>query len=156
MRILVSACLLGIDCRYDGGSCLNERVTDLLREHELIPACPEQLGGLPAPRPPVERANGRAIDASGADFTREFTKGADDAAKLAALFHCRCAVLKSNSPSCGCGCIYDGSFSGHRIPGNGITAERLLHEGIQVLTESDLEAGAWFPPTETSTLGAAR
>ncbi len=138
MNILVSSCLLGLNCRYCGTGCGCEQVTRLSEKHHLIPVCPEQMGGMPTPRAPVEIVNGKAIDNTGKDVTAQFKKGAEEAAKLAELFHCTCAVLKSRSPSCGCGIIYDGSFSGNLVSGNGFTAQKLLDEGIQVVNENTL------------------
>ena len=138
MRILVSACLLGVCCRYDGQSKACPAVLELLKDHELIPVCPEQLGGLPTPRPPAEIQGDRVINREGIDVTAQYKKGAEEAARLYQLLRCDCAVLKARSPSCGCGEIYDGSFSGALISGNGITAQALNRLGIRVLTEETL------------------
>ena len=135
MRILVSACLLGVCCRYDGQSKACPAVLELLKDHELIPVCPEQLGGLPTPRPPAEIQGDRVINREGIDVTAQYKKGAEEAARLYQLLRCDCAVLKARSPSCGCGEIYDGSFSGTLVPGDGITAQALKRLGIRVLTE---------------------
>lgn len=139
MNILVSSCLLGLDCRYCGTGCANEQVIRLGETHRLIPVCPEQMGGMPTPRPPVELVNGRAVDGTGADYTEQFEKGANEAVKLAELFHCTCAVLKSRSPSCGCGTVYDGTFSGRLVEGSGMAAEKLKKAGVKVFTENDLD-----------------
>ena len=138
MRILVSACLLGVCCRYDGQSKACLAALELLKRHELIPICPEQLGGLPTPRPPAEIQGNRVINREGVDVTAQYQKGAEEAARLYQLFHCDCAVLKARSPSCGCGEIYDGSFSGTLISGDGITAQTLKRLGVRVLTEETL------------------
>jgi uncharacterized protein YbbK (DUF523 family) len=135
MRILVSACLLGLACKYSGIGNPDPRVMALTDNHEVIPVCPEQLGGLPTPRPAAERSNGRIINRKGADVTAEFIKGAEETLKLARLFHCDTAILKSRSPSCGFGTIYDGTFSGTLTEGSGITAERLCEAGLRVFTE---------------------
>lgn len=145
MNVLVSACLLGLACRYDGAAGGNDAVAGLIGRYGLVPVCPEQLGGLPTPRCPVELCGSRAADRTGADRTREFERGAEETVKLARLFGCRSAVLKSRSPSCGCGLVYDGSFSGRLIPGNGITAARLLREGVKVITETELEKDPALP-----------
>lgn len=137
MNILVSACLLGVDCRYCGTGLYHEQVAARSKEQHLIPVCPEQLGGLPTPRPPVELVNGRAIDNTGTDRTKEFQKGAEEVLKLARLFNCTHAILKSRSPSCGRGTIYDGTFSGKLTDGNGLTADLLMKNGIQVLMEDE-------------------
>ncbi|MBR3740482.1 MAG: DUF523 domain-containing protein [Clostridia bacterium] len=135
MRILVSACLLGLCCRYDGQSKQNDRVLCLAEKHELIPMCPEQMGGLPTPRPPAEIRDGRVINRLGQDVTAEYEKGAAEALRLYALLHCDCALLKARSPSCGAEEIYDGTFSGTLIPGQGIAAKLLSQRHIIVLSE---------------------
>ena len=105
----------------------------------LIPVCPEQLGGLPTPRIASERSGDRVVNQAGEDVTAQYWKGAEAALKMAELYGCKKAILKERSPSCGCGAIYDGSFSRQTIPGNGVTAELLLNHGIVVLGESKLE-----------------
>ncbi|MBQ4382281.1 MAG: DUF523 domain-containing protein [Oscillospiraceae bacterium] len=138
-KILVSACLLGCPCRYDGKSCRNEAVCALAEAHALVPVCPEQLGGLPTPRSPSEIAEGRVMMKTGQDVTDEYTLGARSALHLARLTGCTAAVLKSKSPSCGRGRVYDGTFSGTLRPGDGVTAGLLAREGLEVFTENDLE-----------------
>ncbi|MBR4456911.1 MAG: DUF523 domain-containing protein [Solobacterium sp.] len=135
--ILVSMCLLGCPCRYDGDSRRNERVLRLSAAHTLIPVCPEQMGGLPTPRIPGERQNDRVISAEGTDVTRQFRIGAETAFAIAKLTRAEAAVLKANSPSCGKGTIYDGTFTGNKKAGNGVTAELLLQNGIPVYTEEE-------------------
>ena len=139
-NILVSACLLGICCRYDGKGNPNESVLALLGRDDvtLIPVCPEQLGGMSTPRTPSERLDDRVINRAGEDVTHCFSKGADAALQIAQLSRCRYAILKERSPSCGCGRIYDGTFSGTLTDGNGVTAELLLQAGIQVFGESQI------------------
>ena len=137
MRILVSACLLGLCCRYDGQSKQNEQVLALAKKHELIPVCPEQLGGLPTPRPPAEIQNGRVISCMGLDVTAQYEKGAAEALRLYDLLHCDCALLKARSPSCGAEKIYDGTFSGTLIPGRGIAARLLSQRQITVFSEEN-------------------
>lgn len=110
----------------------------LVREGRALPVCPEQLGGLPTPRPPFELCNGKAVDRDGTDITAAMLKGVDEAMHLVQLAGCTKAVLKSRSPSCGFGIIYDGTFSGTRITGNGLFAERLHRAGITVETEETL------------------
>lgn len=139
-RMLISACLLGVECRYDGGGQVLPALDALMSRYELIPICPEQLGGLPTPRAPAERQGDRVGDREGRDVTEAFSRGAAQACHLARLYGARLALLKARSPSCGCGEIYDGSFSGRRIPGSGITAERLSAMGVAVYTEADAEA----------------
>ena len=140
-KILVSACLLGIGCRYDGKEKENPRVKKLLENPDvvLIPVCPEQLGGLSTPRTASERSGDRVINQAGEDVTVQYQKGAEEALKMAKLYGCKRAILKERSPSCGCGIIYDGSFSRRTVPGNGVTAELFLNHGISVFGESVLE-----------------
>ena len=137
MRILVSACLLGLCCRYDGQSKRDDRVLRLAEKHELIPVCPEQLGGLPTPRPPAEIRDGRVINRLGQDVTAQYEKGAAETLRLYDLLHCDCALLKARSPSCGSEQVYDGTFSGALIPGQGIAAKMLSQNHITVLSEEN-------------------
>ncbi|SHJ11990.1 DUF523 domain-containing protein [Lutispora thermophila] len=139
MNILVSACLLGINTRYDGGSCFNKKIEALLSDHNPIPICPEQLGGLSTPRLPSEIQQGSDMvkNIKGEDVTINFHKGAQEALKIALLNNCKYAILKSKSPSCGYGFIYDGTFTGKLIPGNGVFAQLLIENGIMVYTEDD-------------------
>ena len=137
MRLLVSACLLGLSCRYDGGCKPCPRVIALMEKHTLIPVCPEQLGGLPTPRPPAEIREGRVISRAGMDVTDAYRKGAEEALRLAQLYACDGAILKSRSPSCGKGQVYDGSFSGTLTLGDGVTARLLADHGLPVWTEGD-------------------
>lgn len=112
---------------------------DALPRLQLVPVCPEILGGLPTPRTPSERQGERVVSKTGADVTAAYQKGAEEALRLARLFGCRKALLKERSPSCGRGQIYDGSFSGRLIPGDGVTARLLEQEGIAVFGESQLQ-----------------
>jgi uncharacterized protein YbbK (DUF523 family) len=137
MRILVSACMLGAPTRYNGESKPRQEVIALLGRHELIPVCPEQLGGLPTPRLPSEICRGRVYSKAGEDVTDVFDKGAEAAAALCRVLACDAAVLKANSPSCGSGAIYDGTFSGRLVTGDGILAQKLKRDGIPVYTETD-------------------
>jgi uncharacterized protein YbbK (DUF523 family) len=138
--LLVSACLLGERCRYDGGSCPAPRAAELAEKYRLVPVCPEVLGGLPVPRPPAELRGGRVITREGRDVTAEFRLGAERALALAVKNGARRALLKSASPSCGSGLIHDGNFAGGMTPGKGVTAALLEENGITVLTELDLSA----------------
>ncbi len=139
MVILVSECLLGVHCRYDGGTNEKGWLRDLAREHTLIPACAEQLGGLSTPRPPVEWVGDRAFNTEGRDCTKEFLRGAEEVLEIAKRYGCELAILKSRSPSCGNGRIYDGTFSGKLIPGYGATARLLKENGIRVMDEEEAE-----------------
>jgi len=135
---LCSACLLGIKCRYDGKSKEDKKVLELAKKEVLIPVCPEQLGGLPTPRENSERQRNKVITKSGKDETENFKRGAEEVLKLAKIFGIKEAVFKQRSPSCGCGQIYDGTFSGKIIKGDGVTTELLKKNGIKVITEEDL------------------
>lgn len=136
MKILISACLLGIPCRYDGASKVQPWAEELARCHELVPVCPEQLGGLPTPRDPSERREGRVVMNTGADVTEQYRRGAEAALRLCRMLGCEAAILKERSPSCGHGTIYDGTFTGTLTDGDGVTAELLLRNGIPVYGES--------------------
>jgi uncharacterized protein YbbK (DUF523 family) len=136
--IIVSACLAGLHCRYDGGEKLNEDVMCLVAEGKAIPVCPEQLGGLTTPRLPCEIVNGRVMRKDGVDVTAEFERGARDALTLAKLAGANEAILKAKSPSCGAGRVYDGTFSGQVVPGDGLFAALCRQEGITLRTEEDL------------------
>lgn len=137
-KLLVSACLLGVCCRYDGKSKLQPGMEALAEKFALIPVCPEQLGGMPTPRIPSERVGDRVMNREGADVTHHFVKGAEEALRIGRLLHCDGALLKERSPSCGSGTIYDGSFSGGLKPGDGVFAELLKAHGIQVYGEGDI------------------
>jgi uncharacterized protein YbbK (DUF523 family) len=137
--VLVSACLLGVYCRYDGRMETDGRVSELASRRLLIPVCPEQLGGLPTPRDAVELNRGRAVTRSGADVTEAFRLGVEQVLRIARLTGARAAVLQPRSPSCGLGVIYDGTFSGVRIPGHGMLAGRLAEEGFLLCTPEDID-----------------
>ena len=142
MTILVSACLLGCPCRYDGKSKPNDAVLALMEQHTLIPICPEQMGGLATPRVPAERRGDGVFTETGGDVTAQYRRGAEEALRLAKLYGCTHAILKERSPSCGSGQIYDGSFSRTLMDGDGVTAQLLKENGITVLGESEVE-GLW-------------
>lgn len=139
MKILVSACLLGCSCRYDGKSMPNEKVLELSKDNILIPVCPEQMGGLSTPRNPSEcQKDGRVLMNDGTDVTENYRRGAEMALTVAKLNDVDYAIMKAKSPSCGKGLIYDGSFQKRLTEGNGITSDLLLKEGYKVITEKDL------------------
>lgn len=140
MRVLVSACLLGVNCRYNGIPKGNEDVKELLKREDisLIPVCPEQLGGLPTPRTPSERKGACVVSSEGEDRTAAFAKGAEETLRIAKLYGCEAALLKERSPSCGNKEVYDGSFTGTVIPGEGVTVEPLRKNGVKVFGESEL------------------
>lgn len=133
--ILVSACLVGMKCRYDGKDQLSEKLLDLVLKGEAIPVCPETMGGLSIPRDPAEITGNIVMSNKGVDVTSEFTIGAKKTLDLAIANKVRKAILKSKSPSCGVGMIYDGSFTRTLIKGNGVTAELLINNGIEVINE---------------------
>lgn len=138
-KVLVSACLLGVNCRYKGDGQYLEGVDHLMEYAELIPVCPEVYGGLTTPRTPSERIDGKVLMRDGTDVTMQFHRGAQEALNLAKLFGAKYALMKERSPSCGAGEIYDGSFSGAKTAGNGVAAELLMNNGVKVYGESRLE-----------------
>ncbi|MBP2642606.1 MAG: hypothetical protein H6Q67_493 [Firmicutes bacterium] len=135
--IIVSACLAGIECRYNGQSFPIPEVIDLAKKGQAIPLCPEILGKLPTPRPCVEICGERFLTADGTDKTEAFILGAKIAVGIANLVGCEKAILKAKSPSCGCGLIYDGTFTGNLVQGDGIFCRLLKEERIQVCTETE-------------------
>lgn len=134
---IVSACLAGMNCRYDGGSNPCEYVIDVVRKGEAIPICPEQLGGLTTPRPPAEQKDNKVLTVNGEDVTAAFEKGAEEGLNLAKLVCCDEAILKARSPSCGSGKVYNGTFSKTLTDGDGVFAGLLKKYGIRVKTEED-------------------
>ena len=141
-KIIISACLLGISCRYDGQhNLISEEDLILLKDKfELIPVCPEKLGGLPTPRLPAEiQPDGNILRNDGKDVSAEFNKGAEEALKIAQLSDCKLALLKANSPSCGNTMIYDGNFNGSLIPGKGVTAKLFENCAIKTYNEQKID-----------------
>ena len=140
--ILVSACLVGINCKYSGGNNYNQKIFDLVKEGKAIPICPKQLGGLNTPRKPVELKviNGKrhAIDNEGNDLTENFERGALEVLNLAKNLNINKAILQPRSPSCGVNKIYSGNFDNKLVDGNGILAELLKQNGIDVLTPNEI------------------
>lgn len=145
LKIVVSACLLGENCKYDGGDNLCRRLVDILGRHpeiEVVPVCPEVAGGLPTPRPPAEIVRGRVMTVEGKSVDAEFRAGVSaelerlepdiEAGEIAV------AVLQSRSPSCGVRQVYDGSFSGVLIPGKGLFARELERRGVRLVDASEL------------------
>ena len=134
--IIVSACLAGYRCRYDGKVIPDPEIVDLVKNGKAIPVCPEMLGGLPCPRVPAERSSdGQVVTRDGRSVTAEFGCGAKETLRIAQIYACDRAILKARSPSCGKGKIYDGTFSGTVTDGNGVTAELLMQHGIIVETK---------------------
>ena len=138
MKILVSACLLGKNCKYNGGNNLNQSVLVFIEGHEVIGICPEQLGGLSTPRLPAEIVDGVVTNKEGVSVDNEFRKGAQEALAVALENKVDLAILQSRSPSCGVKEIYDGSFSGKKIKGQGVFAKLLSARGIKVLDAEDV------------------
>ena len=146
---IVSACLAGVCTRYDAKIYEDNNIIKLIDSKQVILVCPEQLGGLSTPRPPAEIVGGdgndvlegkaKVINKNGEDVTKSFIKGAEETLRIAELYKVNKAILKRSSPSCGCGRIYDGSFSGNKIDGDGITSALLKKNGIEVMTEEELE-----------------
>lgn len=139
MKILVSACLLGLKCRYNGSEKANDAVVALAKKHILVPFCPEIYGGLATPRDPAEIIDGRVMTRAGKDVTAEYKKGAEEALKLAKLMGCECALLQDRSPSCGIGKVHNGLFDGGLVDGDGITAELFRKAGITLIPASMAE-----------------
>ena len=137
-NLLISSCLLGLACRYDGG-WREYDLKELEKKFNLIPICPEIYGGLPTPRVPSEIKGDRVINREGVDVTAQYEKGAKEALHLARLFNVKCAVLKAKSPSCGKNTIYDGTFTKTLTEGDGITAKLLKANGIAVFTEEEID-----------------
>ena len=133
MKIMVSACLLGENCKYSGGNNRNEKVLAYVAGHEVIPVCPEVMGGLPTPRVPAEIVHGVVINREGVNVDQEYRLGAQKALEIAREKEIDLAILQSRSPSCGVKEIYDGTFTGTRIPGQGITAKLLSDNGFAVM-----------------------
>ena len=138
MKIAVSACLLGENCKYNGGNNFSEKVSEYVKGHEVIPVCPEVFGGLPTPREPSEIVDGIVRHKDGSSVDMEFRKGAEVAFKIIKEKEVELVILQSRSPSCGVNTIYDGSFSGKIIKGHGVFAEILLRNGIKVIDVADL------------------
>ena len=146
--IAVSACLVGVNCKYDGENNDNYKVKEYLKDKEYIIICPEQLGGLTTPRKPSEinkiggkevlSGNSKVISCEGKDVTENFITGAKESLKIAKMFNCKQAILKEGSPSCGCNLIYDGTFNGKKISGMGVTAALFNENNIEVFSEKEL------------------
>ena len=139
MKVIVSACLAGDNCKYNGGNNLNQKMMDFLKTHEMIKVCPEVLGGLPTPRPSAEIVDGKVMNTEGKNITKEFTLGAKRAFEIAQKEKPDLIILQSRSPSCGIKQIYDGSFSGRKIEGQGIFAALCVKAGYKVLDIEDID-----------------
>ena len=133
MRVLVSACLLGYNCKYNGKNNLNSKIVELLKTHEVIPVCPEMFGGLSCPRIPCEKVGDRILYKEGNDCTKQFIKGAEEALNIAKEKQVDFAILQKRSPSCGNSVIYDGTFKGNLMAGNGVFAQKLQSLNIPIM-----------------------
>lgn len=138
-KLLISACLLGTNCKYSGGNNYTPLTEALKERFTLVPVCPETAGGLASPREPAERVGDKVLSRSGADWTDAFRLGAQQALETARRHGAVRAVLKERSPSCGCGAVYDGTFTGAVVPGDGVTAELLGRHGVRIWGESRIE-----------------
>ena len=138
-KLLVSACLLGVNCRYDGNNNLIKGLEELKARYNLIPVCPEILGGMAIPRKPVELKMGHVFNRDGQNFDREFLLGATESVKIARICGCHKALLQARSPSCGYGSIYDGTFTRTLVPGNGLAAALLEQAGLEIYSSDDIE-----------------
>lgn len=137
-KILVSACLMGYNCRYKGDNCFSDKLQKLAKDNILIPVCPEQLGGLPTPRAPGERIGDKVMTNDGRDVTEQYQRGADIAVQVAKENNVDYCILKSLSPSCGKGLIYDGTFLGGKVEGVGVTVQKLQDAGFTVISSDEL------------------
>lgn len=138
MKFVVSACLMGDNCKYNGGNNYSEEVINYLKDKEYVKICPECLGGLSTPRVPSEICGDKVINKDGIDVTYEYNKGSLESLKIAKDFKADIAILKSNSPSCGCGMIYDGTFSKKLINGDGVTTKLFKEHGIKVISSDNI------------------
>ena len=139
MKVIVSACLAGDNCKYTGGNNLNQKMMDFLQSHEIIKVCPEVLGGLPIPRPSAEIVAGQVMNTEGKNITKEFTLGAQKAFEIVKKENPDLIILQSRSPSCGIKQIYDGTFSGRKIPGHGLFSALCIEVGYKVLDIEDID-----------------
>ena len=139
MKIIISACLAGDNCKYNGGNNFNQKLMDFLKGHQVIKVCPEVFGGLPVPRPSAEIVNGQVINTEGRNITKEFTLGAQKAFEIVKKENPDLIILQSRSPSCGIKHIYDGTFSGRKIPGQGLFARLCIKAGYRVLDIEDFD-----------------
>ena len=139
MNVLISMCLCGVPCRYDGRDVPFEKLVELIDDVTLIPVCPEIMGGLSTPRDPAELINHKVISNQGLDVTKEYDQGAHITLKLAKQLNCDVAILKEYSPSCGVHKIYDGSFQGSKMQGSGVTASLLMKNDIEVFSDETVQ-----------------
>ena len=142
MKILVSACLLGENCKYNGGNNYNAAVAEYVKGKDILPICPEMMAGMGCPRTPIEIVDGVMMDRNGNNVDAAMWDAVATAMDFIHKEEIQCAVLQSRSPTCGVNQIYDGSFSGKLIPGSGVLAQALKTEGYQVIDAEDIKAGA--------------
>ena len=138
MKIMVSGCLLGENCKYNGGNNYSEKVAEYIKGHEVISVCPECMGGLPTPRIPAEIVDGVVTNREGQVVDEEFRRGAQISLEIARKEQIDVAILQSRSPSCGSKQIYDGSFSGVKVDGQGVFAKLLKEHGFHMIDVEDL------------------
>lgn len=138
-KIIVSACLLGTNCKYNGGNNLNKELIEFLKNYEIIPICPECMGGLSTPRVPSEIIGDKVINKEGLDVTNNYLSGANKALELAKKHQVKIAILKAKSPSCGEGKVYDGTFTNTLVEKDGVTVKIFKSEGIKVYTENNYQ-----------------
>lgn len=141
MKILISSCLLGENCKYNGGNNYNAAVAEFVKDKDILTICPEMMAGMGCPRTPIEIVDGVLMDRNGNNVDTAMRKAVADAMKLIRKEDIQCAVLQSRSPTCGVNQIYDGSFSGKLIPGSGVLAQALKNAGYQVIDAEDVKAG---------------
>ena len=141
MKILVSACLLGENCKYSGGNNYNEAVAEFVKDKDVLPICPEMMAGMGCPRTPIEIVDGVLMDRNGNNVDVVMREAVEKAMEMIRKEDIRCAVLQSRSPTCGVNQIYDGSFSGKLIPGSGVLALAMKDAGYQVIDAEDIKAG---------------
>lgn len=141
MKILVSACLLGENCKYNGGNNYNAAVAEFVKDKDVLPICPEMMAGMGCPRTPIEIVDGVLMDRNGNNVDAVMRKAVADAMELIRKEDILCAILQSRSPTCGVHQVYNGSFSGKLIPGSGVLAQALKDEGYQVIDAEDIKAG---------------
>jgi len=141
MKILVSACLLGENCKYNGGNNYNAAAAEFVKDKEVLTICPEMMAGMGCPRTPIEIVDGVLMDRNGNNVDAAMREAVAKAMELIRREDIRCAILQSRSPTCGVNEVYDGSFSGTLIPGSGVLAQTLKDEGYQVIDAEDIKAG---------------
>ena len=139
MKILVSACLLGENCKYNGGNNYNPAVAEFIKDKDVLPICPEMMAGMGCPRTPIEIVNGVLMDRDGNNVDAAMREAVAQAMELIGQEDIQCAILQSRSPTCGVNQIYDGSFSGKLVPGSGVLAQALKNAGYRVMDAEDME-----------------